>query len=51
LPNRRYMELAIVVVVLMGPVQSMVRVWAAKHLLTSSNQSTGVAAEVAAQVV
>lgn len=46
MPTRRTMELVIVTVVLLHPVLSMARVWCAKHLQTSSNQSTGVAAEV-----
>jgi hypothetical protein len=38
-------------VVLLHPVISMARVWCAKHLVTSSNQSTGVAAEVGLTVL
>lgn len=51
MPTRRTMELMIVVVVLMHPVVSMARIWLAKHQVTSSNQSTGVAADVAASVL
>lgn len=51
MPTRRTMELAIVTYVLLHPVVSMARIWLAKHQLTSSNQSTGAAAEVAANVL
>lgn len=51
LPNRRTMELVIVTVVLLHPVIRMAHIWAAKHLITSNNQSTGAAAEVVLQVV
>lgn len=51
MPNRRTLELIVVTVVLMGPVVSMARIWAAKHLATSNNPGTTVAAEVAATVL
>jgi hypothetical protein len=51
MPTRRTMELIIVTTVLLHPVIRMVHIWAAKHLATSNNPSTGVAAEVALQVV
>lgn len=51
MPTRRTFELIVVTVVLMGPVMSMAKIWAAKHLHTSSNPSTGVAAEVAFTVL
>lgn len=50
MPNRRTMELVIVTVVLMHPVIRMARVWAHKHLATSSNPATGTVAEVIATV-
>ena len=51
MPTRRDMELIVVVVVLLHPVLSMARIWAHKHLVTSNNPSTGVAAEVTATVL
>jgi hypothetical protein len=51
MPTRREMELMVVVVVLLHPVIRMAHIWAAKHLMTSDNQSTGTAAEVVLQVV
>jgi len=45
------MELVIVTVVLLHPVIRMAHIWAGKHLSTSSNSATGVAAEVVATVV
>lgn len=51
MPTRRTMELIIVTVVLLHPVIRMAHVWAAKHLATSNNPSTGVAAEVALQIL
>lgn len=51
MPTRRTMELMIVTVVLLHPVISMWRIWAAKHLATSSNESTGAGAEVALTVL
>jgi hypothetical protein len=51
MPTRRTMELIVVTVVLLHPVIRMAHIWAAKHLATSANQSTGVAAEVALQIV
>lgn len=50
MPNRRTMELVIVTVVLLHPVIRMAHIWAAKHLVTSDNQSTGVAAQVVATI-
>lgn len=50
MPTRRTMELMIVTVILLHPVIRMAHIWAAKHLATSSNDSTGVAAEVVLQV-
>ena len=46
MPTRRTFELIIVTTVLLHPVIRMARVWAAKHLATSSNPATGVVAEV-----
>jgi len=51
MPTRRTMELVIVTVVLLHPVIRMAHIWAGKHLSTSSNSATGVAAEVVATVV
>ena len=51
MPNRRTMELVIVTVILLHPVIRMAHIWAAKHLATSDNSSTGTAAEVVLQVV
>ena len=51
MPTRRVMELIVVTVVLLHPVIRMAHIWAAKHLATSSNSSTGTAAEVVLQVV
>jgi len=51
LPNRRAMELTIVTVILLHPVIRMAHIWAAKHLQTSDNPSTGTAAEVVLQVL
>lgn len=51
MPTRRAMELTIVTVLLLHPAMSMVRIWLAKHLATSSNDSTGVAAEVGLTVL
>jgi hypothetical protein len=51
MPTRRTMELMIVTVVLLHPVISMWRIWAAKHLATSNNQSTSAGAEVALNVL
>jgi hypothetical protein len=51
MPTRRTMELVIVTVVLLHPVIRMAHIWAAKHLQTSDNSSTGTAAEVVLQVV
>jgi len=50
MPNRRTMELVVVTVVLLHPVIRMARVWAHKHLATSSNPATQTAAEVLATV-
>lgn len=50
MPTRRTMELVIVTVVLMHPVIRMARIWAHKHLATSSNPATGTVAEVVATV-
>jgi len=44
------MELVVVTVVLLHPVIRMARVWAHKHLATSSNPATQTAAEVLATV-
>ena len=46
MPTRRTFELIIVTVVLLHPVIRMSRVWAAKHLATSTNPATGAAAQV-----
>lgn len=51
MPTRRTFELIVVTVVLLHPVLSMARIWAAKHLATSGNDSTGVGAEVALHVL
>ena len=51
MPTRRTLELIVVTVVLLHPVIRMAHIWAAKHLHTSDNPSTGVAAEVVLQVV
>lgn len=51
MPTRRTMELVIVTVLLLHPVVAMARIWSAKHLATSSNDSTGTAAEVALNVL
>ena len=51
MPNRRTMELVIITVVLLHPVIRMAHIWAAKHLATSSNESTGVGAEVILQAL
>ena len=45
------MELIVITVVLLGPVMSMARIWARKHLATSGNPSTGTAAEVVLEVL
>jgi hypothetical protein len=45
------MELVIVTVVLLHPVIRMAHIWAAKHLQTSDNASTGTAAKVVLQAV
>ncbi len=50
MPNRRTFELMIVTVVLVHPVIRMARIWAAKHLATSSNPATTEAAEVVLHV-
>lgn len=50
MPTRRTFELIIVTVVLLHPVIRMAHIWAAKHLATSSNETTGVAAEVVLNV-
>jgi hypothetical protein len=50
MPTRRTFELVIVTVILLHPVISMARIWAAKHLATSANPGTGVAAQVVATV-
>ncbi len=51
MPTRRTMELVIITVVLLHPVIRMAHIWAAKHLATSANETTGVMAEVIATVV
>jgi hypothetical protein len=51
MPTRRTMELVIVTVVLLHPVIRMAHIWAAKHLATSTNSSTGTAAAVAIQIL
>lgn len=51
MPTRRTMELIIVTSLLLHPVVGMVRIWARKHLATSSNQATTTAAEVVHAVV
>lgn len=51
MPTRRTMELVVVTVILLHPVIRMAHIWAAKHLATSNNDQTGVAAEVVLQVV
>ena len=51
MPTRRTMELVILTVVLLHPVIRMAHIWAAKHLQTSNNPTTGVVAEVIATVV
>lgn len=45
MPNRRTMELVVITVVLVHPVIRLGRVWAAKHLATSANPVSKVAAE------
>lgn len=45
MPTRRTMELIILTTALMHPVIRLGRVWAAKHLATSSNPATNVAAK------
>lgn len=46
MPNRRVMELTVVVVVLMHPVIKLAHIWTVKHLQTSANPTTGTAAGV-----
>lgn len=50
MPTRRTMELVVVTVVLLHPVIRMARIWAAKHLSTSTNPVTTTAAETIAAV-
>jgi len=50
MPTRRIFELTVVTVVLLHPVIRMAHIWAAKHLATSSNDTTGTVAEVVLQV-
>ena len=50
MPTRRTFELVVVTVVLLHPVIRMARVWAHKHLVTSTNPATGVVAEVVSVV-
>lgn len=50
MPTRRTMELVVVTVVLLHPVIRMARIWAAKHLATSTNPVTTTAAETIAAV-
>jgi hypothetical protein len=51
MPNRRTFELIVVTVILLGPVVNMGRIWFRKHIATSGNESTGVAAEVGLTVL
>ena len=51
MPTRRTFELIVVSVILLHPVIRMAHIWASKHLVTSSNPSTGTAAEVVLQIV
>lgn len=51
MPTRRTMELIIVTVVLLHPVIAAARVWAGKHMMTTANPATHVAAEVGATVL
>ncbi len=51
MPNRRTMELMIVVVVLLTPVLGAARVWASKHIATTSNDATATAAKAARSLI
>lgn len=50
MPNRRTFELIIITTILLHPAMSLIRVWAQKHMATTSNESTGVGASVAAEL-
>lgn len=50
MPNRRTFELVVLTVILLHPALSLVRVWAMKHMATTSNESSGVGASVAAEL-
>lgn len=45
--TRRDMEIVVAIVVLLHPVIKLGKVWSAKHLATSSNPVTSVAAKTA----
>jgi len=45
MPTRRTMELIVITTALMTPVIRLGKVWAAKHMATSANPVTNVAAK------
>lgn len=45
MPTRRTMELIVITTIALHPVIKLGKVWAHKHLATSSNGVTGVAAK------
>lgn len=50
MPNRRTFELIVLTTILLHPALALVRVWAQKHMATTSNESSGVGASVAAEL-
>ena len=51
MPTRRTFELTVIVVVLMAPALSMLKLWARKHLATTSTAATGDAAAVVTNIL
>ncbi len=51
MPNRRDLELDVIVVALMMPVLAMLHLWALKHLTTKGSGVTADMAEVATNIL
>lgn len=51
MPNRRTMELIVIVSVLLQPALHMVNLWMKKHIVTTGNSVTADAARVVEEVL
>lgn len=51
MPNRRALEMTVIVVLLVLPARAMVRIWLRKHLATSGEGPTATAAAIAETIL